>query len=116
MALAAGGYARRDVEVVLTGQYASYCRPKAVSSQRWFCQRLYGHLRLGESYGQVTESVLKVSFYSGTDFRFFQGMSLFDRCAAFGINYNDRALFQTAGRSFAVKDVEETVRALLSLT
>lgn len=85
MALAAGGYARRDVEVVLTGQYASYCRPKAVSSQRWFCQRLYGHLRLGESYGQVTESVLKVSFYSGTDSAFFQGMSLFDRCAAFGI-------------------------------
>lgn len=176
MALAADGYARRDVEVVLAGQYASYCRPKTVSSQRWFRQRLHGHLRLVESYGQVNEPVLKVSFYSGTDSASFQGMSLFDQCAArwqgkaqisyaangwlelvapgvekgcallcllrhlgipadqcaaFGDHYNDRALFQTAGRSFAVKsapeeiralassvcgDVEETVRALLSLT
>ena len=157
MSLAADGYACKDTEVLLVGQYASYCRPKTLSSQLWFRQKLHGHLRILESYGQMAEPVLMVSFCAGGNASSSQKISLFDQCAvrwqgraqvsyaangwldlvapgvdkgrgvlrllqhlgltpdqcaAFGDNYNDRALLQTVGHPFVMESAPEEIRAL----
>lgn len=82
LSLAMDGFREKGTEVLLVGRYASYCRPKTAAFAARLRESLHGHLRVVESYGQVQEPILKVSFYTPGDDGAQRRMALFDKFAS----------------------------------